>query len=124
MDVGADAIVVSNHGGRQLDGALSSIRMLPSIVRAVGDQTEVFMDGGIRSGQDVLKALALGAKSTFIGRSYIYGLGAMGQAGVTRALEVMHKEMDITMALCGVQKAAGFGREHVLVPADFEGNWA
>lgn len=124
MDVGADAIVVSNHGGRQLDGALSSIRMLPAIVRAVGDRTEVFMDGGIRSGQDILKALALGAKSTFIGRSYIYGLGAMGQAGVTRALEVMHKEMDITMALCGVQKAAGFGREHVLVPADFEGNWA
>lgn len=124
MDVGADAIVVSNHGGRQLDGALSSIRMLPSIVRAVGDQTEVFMDGGIRSGQDVLKALALGAKSTFIGRSYIYGLGAMGQAGVTKALEVIHKEMDITMALCGVQKAAEFSRENVLVPADFEGNWA
>lgn len=124
MDVGADAIVVSNHGGRQLDGALSSIRMLPSIVRAVGDQTEVFMDGGIRSGQDVLKALALGAKSTFIGRSYIYGLGAMGQAGVTKALEVIQKEMDITMALCGVQKAAEFSRENVLVPADFEGNWA
>jgi len=124
MDVGADAIVVSNHGGRQLDGALSSIRMLPSIVRAVGDQTEVFMDGGIRSGQDVLKALALGAKSTFIGRSYIYGLGAMGQAGVTKALEVIHKEMDITMALCGVQKAAEFSRDNVLVPADFEGNWA
>jgi len=124
MDVGADAIVVSNHGGRQLDGALSSIRMLPSIVRAVGDQTEVFMDGGIRSGQDVLKALALGAKSTFIGRSYIYGLGAMGQAGVTKALEVIHKEMDITMALCGVQKATDFSRENVLVPADFEGNWA
>jgi L-lactate dehydrogenase (cytochrome) len=123
MDVGADAIVVSNHGGRQLDGALSSIRMLPSIVRAVGDQTEVFMDGGIRSGQDVLKALALGAKSTFIGRSYIYGLGAMGQAGVTKALEVIQKEMDITMALCGVQKAAEFSRENVLVPADFEGNW-
>ncbi len=124
MDVGADAIVVSNHGGRQLDGALSSIRMLPSIVRAVGDQTEVFMDGGIRSGQDVLKALALGAKSTFIGRSYIYGLGAMGQAGVTKALEVIQKEMDITMALCGVQKAAEFSRDNVLVPADFEGNWA
>jgi len=123
MDVGADAIVVSNHGGRQLDGALSSIRMLPSIVRAVGDQTEVFMDGGPRSGQDVLKALALGAKSTFIGRSYIYGLGAMGQAGVTKALEVIHKEMDITMALCGVQKAAEFSRDNVLVPADFEGNW-
>lgn len=123
MDVGADAIIVSNHGGRQLDGALSSIRVLPSIVAAVGDQTEVYMDSGIRSGQDVLKALALGAKATFIGRSYIYGLGAMGQAGVTKALEVIQKEMDITMALCGVQKAVDFGPEHVLVPKDFAGDW-
>ena len=98
---GADAVIVSNHGGRQLDGALSSIRMLPPIVRAVGDQTEVWMDGGIRSGQDVLKALALGAKGTMIGRAYIHGLGAMGEAGVTKALEVIRKEMDITMALCG-----------------------
>ena len=123
-DVGADAMIVSNHGGRQLDGALSSIRVLPSIVRAVGDQTEIYMDSGIRSGQDVLKALALGAKSTFIGRSYISGLGAMGQAGVTKALEVIQKELDISMALCGVQKAQQISREHVLVPADFEGNWA
>jgi len=123
-DVGADAMIVSNHGGRQLDGALSSIRVLPSIVRAVGDQTEIYLDSGIRSGQDVLKALALGAKSTFIGRSYIYGLGAMGQAGVTKALEVIHKELDISMALCGVQKASQISREHVLVPADLEGNWA
>jgi L-lactate dehydrogenase (cytochrome) len=123
-DVGADAMVVSNHGGRQLDGALSSIRALPSIVRAVGDQTEIYMDGGIRSGQDVLKALALGAKSTFIGRSYIYGLGAAGQAGVTKALEVIHKELDISMALCGVQKAREISREQVLVPKDFEGDWA
>ncbi len=123
-DVGADAMVVSNHGGRQLDGALSAIRVLPSIVRAVGDRTEIYMDSGIRSGQDVLKALALGAKSTFIGRSYIYGLGAMGQAGVTRALEVIGKELDISMALCGVQKARDISREHVLVPADFEGDWA
>ena len=122
-DVGADAMIVSNHGGRQLDGALSSIRALPSIVRAVGDQTEIYMDSGIRSGQDVLKALALGAKSTFIGRSYIYGLGAMGQAGVTKALEVIQKELDISMALCGVQKAQQISREQVLVPADFEGNW-
>ena len=122
-DVGADAMIVSNHGGRQLDGALSSIRALPSIVRAVGDQTEVYMDSGIRSGQDVLKALALGAKSTFIGRSYIYGLGAAGQAGVTTALEVIQKELDISMALCGVQKATQISRDHVLVPADFEGNW-
>jgi L-lactate dehydrogenase (cytochrome) len=123
MDVGADAIIVSNHGGRQLDGALSSIRVLPSIVAAVGDQTEVYMDSGIRSGQDVLKALALGAKGTFIGRSYIYGLGAMGQAGVTKALEIIQKELDISMALCGVQKAVEISREHVLVPRDFEGDW-
>jgi L-lactate dehydrogenase (cytochrome) len=123
-DVGADAMVVSNHGGRQLDGALSAIRALPSIVRAVGDQTEVYMDSGIRSGQDVLKALALGAKSTFIGRSYIYGLGAAGQAGVTKALEVIQKELDISMALCGVQKAREISREQVLVPKDFEGDWA
>jgi L-lactate dehydrogenase (cytochrome) len=123
LDVGADALIVSNHGGRQLDGALSSIRALPSIVRAVGDKTEVFLDSGIRSGQDVLKALALGAKGTFIGRAYVHGLGAMGQAGVTRALEVIHKEMDITMALCGCQNARDFGPEHVLVPQDFEGKW-
>jgi L-lactate dehydrogenase (cytochrome) len=123
LDVGADAILVSNHGGRQLDGALSTIRSLPSVVRAVGDQVEVYLDGGIRSGQDVLKALAMGAKSTFIGRSFLYGLGAMGQAGVTKALEVIHKEMDITMALCGVQKAREFTREHVLVPEGFEGRW-
>ena len=123
LDVGADAILVSNHGGRQLDGALSTIRSLPAVARAVGDQIEVYLDGGIRSGQDVLKALAMGAKSTFIGRSFLYGLGAMGQAGVTRALEVIHKEMDITMALCGVQHAREFNREHVLVPEGFEGRW-
>ena len=123
-DVGADAMIVSNHGGRQLDGALSSIRVLPSIVKAVADQTEVYMDSGIRSGQDVLKALAMGAKSTFIGRSFIYGLGAMGQAGVTKALEVIQKELDISMALCGVQQARDISREHVLVPKDFEGDWA
>ncbi len=123
LDVGADAILVSNHGGRQLDGALSTIRSLPQVVRAVGDQMEVYLDGGVRSGQDVLKALAMGAKSTFIGRSFLYGLGAMGQAGVTKALEVIQKEMDITMALCGVQKAREFSREHVLVPEGFEGRW-
>ncbi len=123
LDSGADAILVSNHGGRQLDGALSTIRSLPQVVRAVGDQMEVYLDGGIRSGQDVLKALAMGAKSTFIGRSFLYGLGAMGQAGVTKALEVIQKEMDITMALCGVQKAREFGRDNVLVPEGFEGRW-
>ncbi len=123
-DFGADAIIVSNHGGRQLDGAVSSITMLPSILRAVGDKTEVWLDSGIRSGQDVMKAMAMGAKGTMIGRSYIYGLGAMGQAGVTRALEVMQKEMDITMALCGETTVAGLSREDLLIPADFEGAWA
>ena len=98
---GADAIVVSNHGGRQLDGAQSSIEALPPIVAAVGDQIEGWMDGGIRSGQDVLKAWALGAKGTMIGRAMAYGLGAMGEAGVTKALDILHKELDITMAFCG-----------------------
>jgi L-lactate dehydrogenase (cytochrome) len=98
---GADALVVSNHGGRQLDGAQSSITALPPIVAAVGDQIEVWMDGGIRSGQDVLKARALGARGTMIGRAMAYGLGAMGEAGVTKALQVIHKELDITMAFCG-----------------------
>ena len=98
---GADALVVSNHGGRQLDGALSSIQMLPSIVEAVGDRIEVLMDGGIRSGQDVLKALALGAKGVFIGRAFLYGLGALGEEGVSLCLDMIRKELDITMALCG-----------------------
>jgi len=98
---GADAIVVSNHGGRQLDGAQSSIKALPDIVAAVGSQTEVWMDGGIRSGQDVLKAWALGARGTMIGRAMVYGLGAMGEEGVTKALQIIHKELDITMAFCG-----------------------
>ena len=101
VNAGADALIVSNHGGRQLDGAESSIRALPAIVDAVGKQIEVHMDGGIRSGQDVLKARALGARGTYIGRAYIYGLGAMGEAGVTKALEIIRKELDITMALCG-----------------------
>ena len=101
VNSGADALIVSNHGGRQLDGAESSIRALPAIVDAVGKEIEVHMDGGIRSGQDVLKARSLGARGTYIGRSYIYGLGAMGQAGVTKALEIIHKELDITMAFCG-----------------------
>lgn len=123
-DFGADAIIVSNHGGRQLDGALSSIRILPQIVRAVGDRTEVLIDSGIRSGQDILKALAMGAHGTMIGRSYIYGLGAMGEAGVTKALEVLHKELDITMALCGERDVKALGRHNLLVPQDFEGTWA
>ncbi len=101
VSAGADALIVSNHGGRQLDGAQSSICALPPIVDAVGKQIEVHMDGGVRSGQDVLKARALGAQGVYIGRSYIYGLGAMGQAGVTKSLQIIHKELDTTMALCG-----------------------
>ncbi|MEL6643831.1 MAG: alpha-hydroxy acid oxidase [Pseudomonadota bacterium] len=123
VEVGADAIVVSNHGGRQLDGALSSIRMLPEIVDAVGDKIEVHLDSGIRSGQDVLKAVAMGAKGTMIGRAFVYGLGAMGQAGVTRALEVIHKELDTTMALCGRRDINEVDRDILLVPEDFAGRW-
>jgi len=101
VNSGADALIVSNHGGRQLDGAMSSISCLPEIVAAVGSQIEVHMDGGIRSGQDALKAVALGAKGTYIGRAFLYGLGAMGEEGVTKALQIIHKEMDLTMAFCG-----------------------
>jgi len=101
VNSGADALIVSNHGGRQLDGAQSSIHALPPIVDAVGKDIEVHMDGGIRSGQDVLKARALGAQGTYIGRAFLYGLGAMGEEGVTKALEIIHKELDLTMAFCG-----------------------
>jgi len=101
VKVGADAIVVSNHGGRQLDGAMSSIEALPAIVDAVGDKTEIWMDSGIRSGQDVLRAIALGARGTLIGRAFLYGLGAGGQAGVRQALDIIHKELDLTLGLCG-----------------------
>jgi len=118
-EIGADAIIVSNHGGRQLDGAVSAIRMLPSILDAVGDKVEVHFDSGIRSGQDVLKALALGATGTYVGRAFTYGLGAMGQAGVTRALEVIHKELDTTMALCGETDVARLGPHNLYVPQGF-----
>ena len=101
VNSGADALIVSNHGGRQLDGAESSIRALPQIVDAVGSQIEVHMDGGIRSGQDVLKARALGAKGCYIGRAFLYGLGAMGEEGVSKALQIIHRELDLTMAFCG-----------------------
>ena len=120
LKIGADAIIVSNHGGRQLDGAMSSIRMLPSILEAVGDKVEVHLDSGIRSGQDVLKALAMGAKGTYIGRAFVYGLGANGQAGVTSALEVIRKELDITMALCGERDVAALGRHNLIVPQGFD----
>ena len=101
VNIGADAIIVSNHGGRQLDGAISSIEALPAIVDAVGNKAEVWMDSGIRSGQDVLRAIALGAKATLIGRAFLYGLGARGQEGVRETLEIIHKELDVTMGLCG-----------------------
>ena len=112
---GADALVVSNHGGRQLDGAPSSIHALPAIAEAVGKEIEVWMDSGIRSGQDVLKAWALGARGTMIGRAFLYGLGAMGEAGVTKCLEILHKELDVTMAFCGHTQLRNVGRE-ILLP--------
>jgi L-lactate dehydrogenase (cytochrome) len=115
---GADALIVSNHGGRQLDGAPSSINALPAIVDAVGRQIEVHMDGGIRSGQDVLKARALGAHGTYIGRAFLYGLGAMGEAGVTKALEIIHKELDLTMAFCGRTQIDAVDKS-ILLPGTF-----
>ncbi len=115
---GADAIVVSNHGGRQLDGAPSSIHALPGIVAAVGSDIEVWMDGGIRSGQDVLKAWALGARGTMIGRAMVYGLGAMGEAGVTKALQIIHKELDVTMAFCGHTDIRNVTRD-ILLPGTY-----
>jgi L-lactate dehydrogenase (cytochrome) len=115
---GADAIVVSNHGGRQLDGAPSSIAALPAIVAEVGSQIEVWMDGGIRSGQDVLKAWALGARGTMIGRAMVYGLGAYGKAGVTRALQLIHKELDVTMAFCGHINIQNVDR-NILIPGTY-----
>ncbi|MEM7710115.1 MAG: alpha-hydroxy-acid oxidizing protein, partial [Pseudomonadota bacterium] len=123
LQVGADAIIVSNHGGRQLDGALSSIRMLPEIVDAVGSEVEIWMDGGVRSGQDVLKAVALGARGVMIGRAYIYGLGALGQAGVTHTLDVIQKELDTTMALCGEKDIHDVGPHNLLIPKGFRGEW-
>ncbi|MBA4344049.1 MAG: alpha-hydroxy-acid oxidizing enzyme [Methylibium sp.] len=118
VDSGADALIVSNHGGRQLDGAESSIHALPRIVEAVGSQIEVHMDGGVRSGQDVLKAWALGAKGTYIGRAFLYGLGAMGQPGVAKALEIIHKELDLTMAFSGHTQLKNVTRE-ILLPGTY-----
>ncbi|MCR9138403.1 MAG: alpha-hydroxy-acid oxidizing protein [Alphaproteobacteria bacterium] len=113
LDCGADAIIVSNHGGRQLDGAPSGIRVLSDIVNAVGDKVEIHIDGGIRSGQDILKSLCLGAKGTYVGRPYLYGLGAMGKKGVTRMIEIVHKELDITMALCGERQVNDLDRSNI-----------
>jgi L-lactate dehydrogenase (cytochrome) len=118
VDSGADALIVSNHGGRQLDGAQSSIGALPPIVEAVGKQIEVHMDGGIRSGQDVIRALALGAKGVYIGRPFLYGLGAMGEAGVTKCLEIIRNELDLTMAFCGLRDVQHVDR-NILLPGTY-----
>lgn len=119
-DSGADALIVSNHGGRQLDGAESSIQALPRIVDAVGSRIEVHMDGGVRSGQDVLKAWALGAKGCYIGRSMLYGLGALGREGVSKALEIIHKELDLTMAFCGHTQLQQVDKS-ILLPGTYPG---
>ena len=124
LQVGADAMVVSNHGGRQLDGAISSIEALPSILEAVGDKVEVHLDGGIRSGQEILKAVAMGAQGTYIGRPYIYGLGAYGEKGVTLALELIQNELDISMALCGYKNIKDVDQSAILLPKDFGKRWS
>ena len=116
VKTGADAIIVSNHGGRQLDGAPATIDMLGPIVDAVGDKIEVFFDSGIRTGIDIMKAMALGAKGTMVGRAYVYGLGAGGEAGVTRALEILKSELDITMGLCGEKDITKVGRHNIMLP--------
>ena len=124
LQVGADAMIVSNHGGRQLDGAISSIEALPSILEAVEDKIEVHLDGGVRSGQEILKALAMGAKGTYIGRPYIYGLGAYGERGVGLALKLIKNELDISMALCGYKNIKDVDRSAILLPKDFGNRWS
>ena len=124
LQVGADAMIVSNHGGRQLDGAISSIEALPSILEAVEDKIEVHLDGGVRSGQAILKAIAMGAKGTYIGRSYIYGLGAYGEKGVTLALKLIQNELDISMALCGYKNIEDVDRSAILLPKNFGKQWS
>lgn len=114
VSAGADSLVVSNHGGRQLDGAMSSIQALPAIVDAVGSEIEVMFDGGIRTGQDVLKALALGAKGCMVGRAFLYALGAMGEAGVTKMLEILQKELDVSMALTGAKDVQSLGPHNLV----------
>lgn len=124
VDAGADAIIVSNHGGRQLDGTQSSISALPRVVKAVKGQTEIWFDGGIRSGQDILRALALGANTTMIGRAFLYGLGAAGQAGVEHALEIMRNELSTTMGLCGKRSLNEVDRDILLNPNCFEHDYS
>ncbi|ANN68980.1 alpha-hydroxy-acid oxidizing enzyme [Bordetella bronchialis] len=116
VDAGADAIIVSNHGGRQLDGAPSSIRALPAVAQAVGGRAEIYLDGGVRSGQDVLRALALGANAAFIGRAYMYGLGAYGQAGVARCLDILRRELESTMTLCGLTRVQDASPDLIVNP--------
>jgi L-lactate dehydrogenase (cytochrome) len=116
-DSGADAVVVSNHGGRQLDGAPSSISMLPRVAQAVGARCEVLFDGGVLSGQDVMKALALGARGCLIGKAFLYALGALGERGVSLALDIIRKELDVTMALCGQTRAHAVGPGVLISPA-------
>ena len=113
VNSGADALIVSNHGGRQLDGARSAIAALPDIVNAVGNEIEIHMDGGIRSGQDVLKAISLGAKGVYLGRPFLYGLGAMGKAGVSKVIDIVRNELDITMALCGERDVTRLGKHNI-----------
>jgi L-lactate dehydrogenase (cytochrome) len=115
-DYGADAIVVSNHGGRQLDGAPATINVLPTIRAALGSNFEIWVDGGIRSGQDILRAIASGANATLIGRAYIYGLGALGEQGVTLALNLLKQELDLTMAFCGKTDIADVDNEVLWKP--------
>lgn len=115
IKLGADAIVVSNHGGRQLDGARSAISVLPDIAMAVGDDIEVWMDGGVRSGQDLIRARALGAKAAMVGRPMVYGLGAMGEPGVTRMLEIFHEEAELTMAFIGHRNISQISRDDVVI---------
>ncbi len=123
-DIGADAIVVSNHGGRQLDGALSSIRVLPAIVDAVGHRLDVYVDSGIRTGMDIMRAIGLGAKGVMIGRAYIYGLGANGQEGVEKALDILYNEAQKTMGFCGVNSIDQFNQSNLNCPSDFTTNWS
>jgi len=123
LEVGAEALIVSNHGGRQLDGAPSSISMLPKVVDAVGSSIEVIFDGGIRSGQDIFRAIALGATSCMAGRSYVYGLGAAGQAGVAMAIDILRQELSVTMGLCGVREIADINRQCLQKKSNDEDYW-
>jgi L-lactate dehydrogenase (cytochrome) len=120
VDEGAEAVVVSNHGARQLDGVAPTIRVLPEVVAAVGGQTEILLDGGIRRGSDVVKAICLGARAVLIGRAYAYGLGAAGEAGVTRAIDILRDDVVRTMTLLGCGSVSVLGRSFVEIPPGWE----